>query len=76
MTNASVPFTNNDAERSLRMIKVHAKISGCFKTMEMAQGFCRMRGYIKSCEKNGIRAFEAIKMIAKRETPNFIKERL
>jgi transposase len=74
MTNAAVPFTNNDAERPVRMVKVRMKISGCFKTFEMASNFCDMYGYIASCEKNGIRAFDAVKMLMNEQTPAFIQE--
>jgi transposase len=76
ITSEHVPFTNNDAERPVRMLKVHAKISGCFKIFEIAQGFCKMRDYIVSCKKNDISAYESIKMVVQGQTPEFIKTRL
>ncbi|MDR1049985.1 MAG: transposase [Deltaproteobacteria bacterium] len=73
ITSEHVPFANNDVERPVRMPKVRAKISGCFKTSETAQGFCKMRGCIVSCKKNDISACESIKMLVQGQTPEFIK---
>jgi hypothetical protein len=57
------------------MLEVHAKISGGFRPVEMAEGFCRIRGYIESSRKNGIGAYQqAIEMAVKGLTPGFIAE--
>ena len=71
-TDVNVPFTNNDAERPIRAIKLHLKVSGCFRSEEMGEGFLLMMGYLDYCRKNGINGFEAIKMLIIDEAPEFI----
>lgn len=58
-----VPFDNNFSERDLRMMKVKLKISGCFRSLNGAKYFARIRSYIGTASKQGVNAFEAIRSL-------------
>lgn len=74
MTEAGVPFTNNQSENDLRMTKVQQKISGCFRSMDGAYIFCRVRSYLVTCRKNGVGPTEALKMLFEGKSPEFMRQ--
>ena len=60
--NPHVPFTNNRAERDLRMSKVKQKVSGCFRTRRYAEAYCRISSYLQSMANQGYNPLVAIQI--------------
>jgi transposase len=57
-----VSFTNNRAERDLRMSKVKQKVSGCFRSEIYAKAYCRISSYLQTMANKGYNPLIAIQM--------------
>lgn len=60
LTNPDVPFTNNQAERDARMMKLRQKISGCFRTETGARNFATLRTVLSTARKQGWNILDTI----------------
>jgi hypothetical protein len=55
-----VPFTNNQAERDLRMVKVKNKVIGTFRSVHGAKDFLILKSLTSTASKVGTTAFDAL----------------
>ena len=71
-----VPFTNNRAERDIRMAKVKQKVSGCFRTARYADTYCRISSYLQSMARQGYNPLTAIEIALKGDAANMVEKPL
>jgi len=58
--NPEVPFTNNQAERDIRPVKVNQKTSGCFRTITGAEHYARIAGFISTARRHNRNVFKEL----------------
>jgi len=61
LTEADVPYTNNQAERDIRMMKTKQKISGGFRSMAGAEVFATVRSFVSTAKKQAWNVLDALR---------------
>src|SRR3982074_3239851 len=63
-TDLSVPFTNNEAERSCRPVKVQQRTSGgCWRTLQGLADFAIVQSYLDTATKWGLDKLDALRQL-------------
>lgn len=68
---AEVPFTNNQAERDLRNVKVKQKISNGFRQRVGAENYARIQGFISTLRKQKMNVFQELVKVFKKKDISF-----
>jgi transposase len=66
-----VPFTNNLAERDIRPAKSKIKVAGCFRTIQGAQAYARIHGFISTVRKHQYNPFNELINVFSGLTPQY-----
>ena len=71
LNQVEIPFTNNQAERDLRMMKCKQKISGCFRCAERAIDFANIRSVLSTARKQNLNLLQVLADIFSAQFPVF-----
>lgn len=72
MLDFGVPFTNNLAERDIRMPKAKQKTSGSFRSVGGANAFARIRGFVSTVKKRGKNVFDGMTSVFSGKSKDFL----
>ena len=65
MYDFNAPFTNNQAERDLRMVKLRVKISGGYRSRKAAEQHLTIRSYVSTARKQNVNVMDSLRRAAK-----------
>ena len=64
---SAIPFTNNQAERDIRCVKIKMKVSGCFRTQLGVNAYARIQSVISTFRKQNIEVFKSFSLLFSQE---------
>jgi transposase len=66
-----IPFTNNQAERDIRCVKIKQKVAMSFRTVRGAEIYARIQGFVSSTRKHNMNVLQQLAMALNKEQISF-----